>query len=378
VSERFFAVVVLLLLAACSPQPNPTRTQPAPSPWGVPQTVGEAWRREPPALLVVEGTAYFAWSNGARHYLRVGEATPLELPLRGSMPYAHSLLPLGEDLLLLWLDADQESQRTELWGALLSRAGGVQSPPLPISAEGAQRYSAALTENDAVQVIWSSQPGAVSRLRTTTINRNGVPMPPVTLRTGADHPALVRDVFGTLRLFWMQGDVVYSSDLGEEAGFATLDDPQPLTRLPHLGAGAALDSFFVALDGTHAHLFWNTRSAGGRRTVLASVGQLNEWDFGVPSAFSIQLAQGIFVEPIRFARPLVGQHLALPVVLTTPQELGVATFRAGSLESYEALLPAPLLLAPPTLDRDAQGQVTLAWAEALPGQPARLTSLRSP
>lgn len=378
--RSLFIMLLLSLLVACQPAPTPQPTEALVSPWGVPQIIGEAWRREAPALLVVENTAYFAWSNGSRHFFQYEGQPALELPITGRIPYGHVLLPLGDNLLLLWLDEDRTNQRVEVFGMVLSTAGGVQSAPLQISDSGAQRFTAvAAADNDSVQIVWSRNQGAVTNLHATTINRRGIPFPSAQIRSNADYPALLRDLLGNTMLFWMEySSGVFASPLGESDGYASLDDPQAVTTLPKIGTGVSLDSFFAALDGTHAHLFWNTRSPGGRRTVLTATGLFSDLQLSQPATFSIQIAQGIYVEEIAFARPLMGQHLALPVVLTTSQELGVATFRDGSLDEYEALLPTPLLLAPPALDRSPQGRLVLAWSEAFPEQAANLTTLSSP
>ncbi|MCA9912004.1 MAG: hypothetical protein KC496_01590, partial [Anaerolineae bacterium] len=288
--------------------------------------------------------------------------------------------PLDENLLLLWLDEDRVNQQVEVFGVVLSRAGGVLSAPLQISDTGAQRFTAlASAATDSVQLVWSSNQGAVSNLYATRINRRGVPFPAASIRSNADYPALVQDLMGNSLLFWMEySSGVFASPLGETEGYASLDDPQAVTTLPKIGTGVSLDSFYAALDGTHAHLFWNTRSPGGRRTVLTATGLFSDLQLSQPATFSIQIAQGIYVEEIAFARPLAGQHLALPVVLTTSQELGVATYRNGTLETYEALLPTPLLLAPPVLDGSPQNRLVLAWSEAIPEHAAQLTTLHSP
>jgi len=378
--RRTLILLLLGLLAACQPAPTPQPTEAVVSPWGLPQFIGEAWRREAPALLLLDETAYFVWANGSRHFFQQEGQPTIELPITGRIPYGHELLPLGDNLLMLWLDEDRTNQRVEVFSVLLSPAGGVQSAPLPISASGAQRYSAvANPTQNTVQIVWSSNQGAITNLHATTINQRGVPFPAAQIRSNADYPALVRDLLGNTMLFWMEySSGVFASPLGENDGYASLADPQPVTTLPKIGTGVSLDSFYAAFDGTHAHLFWNTRSPGGRRTVLASTGLVSDLQLSQPATFSIQIAQGIYVEQIGFARPLPGQHLVLPVVLTTSQELGVASFRDGNLDEYEALLPTPLLLAPPALDRSLQNRVVLAWAEANPEQMAQLTTLSSP
>ncbi|MCA9915484.1 MAG: hypothetical protein KC496_19155, partial [Anaerolineae bacterium] len=134
-NEGKVILVVLLLsvVTACQPAPTPQPTEALVTPWGVPQIIGEAWRREAPALLVLDETAYYAWASGSRHFFQRDGQDTLELPITGRIPYGHVLLPLDENLLLLWLDEDRANQQVEVFGVVLSRAGGVLSAPLQIS-----------------------------------------------------------------------------------------------------------------------------------------------------------------------------------------------------------------------------------------------------
>jgi hypothetical protein len=147
----------------------------------------------------------------------------------------------------------------------------------------------------------------------------------------------------------------------------------------------------AGVDSSHTYLFWNiTRAGRTPETWFSAAGQAaGQWTaprklslalsaettaiagFDAPPLHTAQLAEADGWTA-RWAAPAAGYGAELPVGLETDEGLAVVWFEQGAPAAYQLVVPEARLIGPPLLLADAQGALTLTWAQPYADRPADL------
>ncbi len=389
--RALLALALALLLAGCAPAETARA-----SAWGPVYTLAQAEQAAGPALWARDGAVTAVWvgadDSGVHHdgrALAAGQlAAPVVMPLPPVQPYDQRLLPAADTALhLLWRDRAAGAAETRLFAARISPALDVLSGPNAVSTGAAFHYSAAPTGDGGLWAVWSGGLPAEPRLFARQLDRVGRPRAEVVaLASAADWPALAWAADGALHLLWREpaSGQLYHALLANGA----LTQVTATGVAVWLAPGDRLRHLDAALDRTHIYAVWNvTRAngaeetwlaagalAGGRWQPAARLGVAADADSAFETGFNTgpALAARPGADWLRHARPLGGQHDALPLAAQTAAGLALVYLRAGAAAGYQLIAPGAALAGPPTLAADADRHLYLAWAEPLPAGPAAL------
>jgi hypothetical protein len=387
--KRFFTIVYCcLLLMGCQPGtdsiPTPV-SEPLPeSAWSQIERVAQAEQSAAPALLTTGAQLVLAWNSAddseARHFVRGNDGIGRIVAIKAWHPFYQTLLPAASrELLLLWLDRTQTVEELRLQAGIISENAVAVLGPNVVSGLPTRSYSALPVETGAF-VVWSARLGAVTNLYADIIDRQARPSETIELRRDADYPVLVQDDGGTIHLYWLE-------NYGRQVMHATIGNPdQPrisearaMIQTNRIAVSDAIESFSVALDSNHAHLFWNLRKLDGTRSVLHSAGDLQTLQYDAVQPLGITLDNSTMIQTtyrggdavgatrssdpaLAWATPLAGQHAMLPVAIHDGETLAIAWMRAGEVVGYQAVVQTGTLIGAPTIASDNGRNLYVSWS----------------
>ncbi len=380
----------LALLAGCAPAGARV------SAWGPVYTLAQAEQAAGPALWAQAGAVTAVWvgadSAGVHHDGRAlagGQLTgTIVMPLPPAQPDGQRLLPAaGDTLHLLWRDRAPGTLETRLFAARVSPALALLSGPNAVSAGAAFHDSAAPAGDGGLWAVWSGGLPAEPSLFARYIDRVGRPLAEIfPLASAADWPALAWAADGALHLLWREpasGQLYHALLAGGALAQVTA------TGLSvWLAPGDRLHSLDAALDRTHLYALWNVTRASGRRETWLAAGALAGGRWQPPARLGVNVdtngafETGFNTGPaqaagpggawLTLARPLGGQHDALPLAAQAADGLALVYLRAGAPAGYQLVVPGAALIGPPALAADADRHLYLAWAEPTAAGPADL------
>lgn len=397
--KRLFGMIcTCVALGACQVAPQivatPTENALPVSAWSHIEQIGEAEQSAAPALLSGQKGLLAAWNsaddNEARHFVRGVDGAARIVALKAWHPFLQTLLPAQSgEYLLLWLDRTRDAEELRLQAGIVSEDAVARLGPNVVSGLPTRFYSALMVESGAL-VMWSARLGAVNNLYADIVDRQARPSEMIELRRDADYPVLVQDERGTIHAFWLEqyGRQAYHATIANPDQ-AALTDIRPLISTTLIGATDAIESWQVALDGTHIHLFWNLRRLDDTHMVLHSAGDLANLRFDAVQPFGIVEDATQRVDTpyrsgeasaatlsadasVKWAVPLAGQHGMLPIAVYDGSTLGVAYMQAGALVGYQPVVSATGLIRAPGIASDPARNLYLSWASITQNHSARL------
>lgn len=392
---RWIALVLfltLLLAVGCTPAGTATPIS-APSPtaepvsaWGQVITAGQTEQAAGPALAMAHHQTAILWTGidetGLGHWLARWDdgvlIDPVKLPAPARRVIAPSIFPaLDQRWHMLWLDR-HDSGEMRLFSVLLDSGLRVELGAVMLSETRTDQYTAALTGDQGLRVVWSGGHIVEPSLMTREIDPLGRPRPITTLVSGGSWPAITPAEGDTVWLFWLGAvdGLVYRGLLDGDS----LVDARSITRAVDLSPGDRLTGFTAGRDRTHGYLFWNVARVNGTQETWFTTGEIDSSEWPDPTRPGITVTgdtatvetgyQSGAALPAEsgdswghWAVPLDGAYGSLPVALNIEDDLGIVYFREGAITGYQPIIETGPLLGPPALAVGPFGALTLSWSQ---------------
>jgi hypothetical protein len=386
--RQFFILLILLLLAACRPTESSSMVVEAAtthSAWGVVQTFGYAEQADAPPLLVLGEDIIGVWVSADErdtyHTLRrldlasIQRDSPNPLSILTTFPQSHQFAPAARGLYhLMWLDAhpDAPLDGLYLWSLLINDTPEATRGAFIHDNLPAYHYNLLPNPDGSVWAFITSEPIAEPSLYTQYFDSLGRARSAVNIAHGVNYPSVIRFADGSVRVFWQsvpEGRLM-SAAFNPAVDSGVLDTPYAHVAAPRLQQGMLQNHLHITADSTFIYAFWNvSHLTNGHTETWFSVAPIADLSAWTPPAL-LEVSIGDETYTIAWASPAKTDSPPSNMVMAVQvgQELGVIYWEDGTIQRYESViaLPSPVLLGLPSLYMAIDGRLTLAWAQPTP------------